>query len=66
MLTDIGIDPSTEISEKWRDSKDIRQHCTYKIQSGFFEEAEKVKESKKKNRWANRPKKYIATTIKND
>ena len=49
MLTDIGIDPSTEISEKWRDSKDIRQHCTYKIQSGFFEEAEKVKESKKKN-----------------
>jgi hypothetical protein len=42
MLTDIGIEPSTEIPQNWQDSKHIRQHCTYKVRSGFFEEAEKL------------------------
>ncbi|OJU73436.1 MAG: hypothetical protein BGO07_04855 [Alphaproteobacteria bacterium 40-19] len=55
MLTDIGINPLTEIPENWRDSKKIRPHCAYKIQSRFFEEAQALierieeKEPTKKN-----------------
>jgi quinol monooxygenase YgiN len=59
LLQKIGIDPSTEISENWRDSKHIRQHCAYKVQSGFFEEAEKLIERIKEKESMGQPTKKI-------
>lgn len=68
MLTDIGIDPLTEISQNWWDSTDLKQHCAYKIQSGFFEEAQALIEriEEKEQELEKEPtKKSIAKTIKN-